>query len=164
MTPINAFWTDAPRSQRRRAHRPAKRGRWMRLSSAACRAPYLHARLPVRGMVRVVFLVALSSLPTSAALFAADACSQMEGRTFRSVDSREVGLGPEGSVMGHWSIGFRAGKFSWRHSDVSESGSYTCSGSRIIGQGFRRTYSGEYRRKRGVLTWQGMEYERLKEK
>lgn len=115
-------------------------------------------------MARVVFLIALSFFPTSAVLFAADPCTQIEGETFRSVDSREVGLGPQGSVMGHWSIRFKAGKFNWHHSDVVESGTYTCSGSKIIGEGFRRTYSGEYLRKRGVLTWQGMKYERLKEK
>jgi hypothetical protein len=47
-----------------------------------------------------------------------------EGAEFRSVELREVGLGPKGVAMGHWTLLFRGGLVSWRHSDVVEKAAY----------------------------------------
>jgi hypothetical protein len=108
------------------------------------------------GMFRIVPLCLLSSVP----LYAAGTCAQIEGRTFQSIDLRDTGLGLDGPVMGYWKVEFNAGKFRWIHSDVSESGTYTCAGNKITGKGAggRQTYTGEYFPEQGVLMWMGTKY------
>jgi hypothetical protein len=89
---------------------------------------------------------------------AAKACKQVDGKRFESVDLRETGIGRYGASMGHWSVEFTHGKFSWVHADVAESGRYTCSKNKITGQAYGRTYSGEYFPKQGILIWMEMKY------
>jgi hypothetical protein len=88
----------------------------------------------------------------------------LDGKTFRSVKMMEVGLGPNGVVLGHWSVTFRAGKFSWRHSDVVENGTYEVDAKTgaITGKAFRRTMKGTLDAKTGKLTWENAEYEEMK--
>jgi hypothetical protein len=64
------------------------------------------------------------------------ACPDLEGMTYRSVNDGECGLGPDGVALCHWNITFAAhdgtmSQFTWRHSDVGESGFVTCDGATI---------------------------------
>jgi hypothetical protein len=100
-------------------------------------------------MLRDIFGMAVFCLSSSVPVHAASTCTEVEGMTFLSIDSLDVGLGPHGPVMGHRSVEFKDGKFRWIHSDVVESGTFICSGNRI---------TGEYFREQGVLVWQGLKY------
>jgi len=86
-------------------------------------------------------------------------CSSiMGGPVFRSVKELEVGLGPDGPVMGHWTLGFKGELVSWHHSDVVESGSYICKSNRITAKFFDRSIQSNYDDKKNVLVWEGEEY------
>ncbi len=84
-----------------------------------------------------------------------DACDIIEGLTYGSLEPMECGLGPMGPELCTWTISFTAGGWEWNHSDVQESGRYTCTGFDIDGG----TYSGWLDPMTGILTWEGAEYE-----
>ena len=46
---------------------------------------------------------------------------------FISIEEREVGLGPEEVVLGHWSIIFKEDAiYEWNYSDITEFGTFSC--------------------------------------
>jgi hypothetical protein len=64
-----------------------------------------------------------------------DDCALIASSEFRSIDKYEIGLGPNGEVMGYWSVRLQndtavsnrgQGTFEWHHSDVSETGTFEC--------------------------------------
>ena len=59
------------------------------------------------------------------------AADPLQGRTFATVKRREGGLIPAGAVKTRWSFVFGRGTFTWNHSDVAESGTYTITGNRV---------------------------------
>lgn len=90
---------------------------------------------------------------------AEDACSLVVDQTFPSVEELEIGLGPDGVVMGHWSISFTGDSFQWEHSDVAESGSYSCANGILSGTtGAAPPYEGSFDPTSRVLLWDGVEY------
>jgi hypothetical protein len=91
------------------------------------------------------------------------ACTALEGRTFSSVEQHECGLTPDGVALCHWQITFSAidpqrSMFTWRHSDVGESGAVRCTGRQLSTDGIGRVYTGAYDPGAGVLTWDGLPY------
>ncbi|HIO92785.1 MAG TPA: META domain-containing protein [Leucothrix mucor] len=56
----------------------------------------------------------------------------LDGKNFVSVEELEVGLGPNGLVLGHWKVNFDDGQFNWQYSDVGEAGKYTISDNDIV--------------------------------
>jgi hypothetical protein len=90
-----------------------------------------------------------------------DACGQLAGKIYTSVDQGECGLGPNGVTLCHWTVSFDdAQNFRWAHSDVSEQGPYSCSHNQIVGQRGTNTSSiaGTIDSTTGQLTWDGMTY------
>jgi hypothetical protein len=92
-----------------------------------------------------------------------DACPLIAGLTFYSVDEMECGLAPPdaGVATCHWSVAFTTtGSFSWRHSDVVESGTYTCNGATITGTrgGTFAPITGTLEFQTYGLTWDGVRY------
>jgi hypothetical protein len=85
----------------------------------------------------------------------------LDGLRFRSVERREVGLGPKGPVMGNWEVWFEKGEFAWRHSDIGESGPYESVGGKVEAHAGPRTIRGSYDARTGVLTWDGLRYRRV---
>jgi hypothetical protein len=96
---------------------------------------------------------------------AVDVCPDVAGRSFLSVgDQSDVGLGPDGVLLGHWGVSFDlSGKYYWSYSDVEESGDYTCDGLDVLGQLGRFDEvlwetAGEFDPETGILIWDGVEY------
>jgi hypothetical protein len=90
----------------------------------------------------------------------ADSCAAVRGKSFASVNPMECGLGPNGVVTCHWSVVFHAdGTFAWAHSDVSESGTYSCDGASITGvRGGGAIIVAHFDDATGTLTWDGAAY------
>jgi hypothetical protein len=108
-------------------------------------------------------VLAATAAATLVAACSGDACDELEDRTFRAITEAECGLGPGGGqpqpVMCHWTIGFHLRRFTWNHSDMQESGSYSCDGDTVRGDSDTGpVYTGVYDDTRSVLTWEGREY------
>ena len=59
-----------------------------------------------------------TEVPTDTGMEVVDCVLPVPSR-FLSVDEFEIGLGPDGAVMGHWSISFSENNaFIWNYSDV----------------------------------------------
>ena len=88
-----------------------------------------------------------------------------EGAEFRSVELREVGLGPKGVAMGHWTLLFRGGLVSWRHSDVVEKATYEVAADGAItstlGTRPDRPVRAHYDGRSDRILWGEMWYERV---
>jgi hypothetical protein len=94
------------------------------------------------------------------------ACTALEGRSFQSIDQHECGLTPDGVAMCHWRLDVTAldpqrSSFTWRHSDVGESGSIRCDGRQLSTDGFGPVYTGTYDPEARRLTWVGVTYSLL---
>jgi len=94
-------------------------------------------------------------------------CNLISNSSFRSINQYEVGLGPNGPAMGYWVIQFQNstidyGKptFQWSHSDVSESGTYTCKGDVLQVKFFDHSITAYYDGSKKVLIWDGVEYKK----
>lgn len=87
-----------------------------------------------------------------------DACEQIVGTTFSSIEELECGLTPDGPALCHWTLVFEEdGDYLWQHSDVGEGGTYTCEGGVITienNPGLDVSYAVES----GILTWDGVQY------
>lgn len=55
-----------------------------------------------------------------------DDCAFLVGKTFKSDDELECGLGPNGPVPCQWTLSFTADTYMHQYSDIGESGPYTC--------------------------------------
>ena len=85
----------------------------------------------------------------------------IDGKTFVSVNQMECGLGPSGVVNCNWRVTFTGGTFSWSHSDVVETGSYTCDGAVISATRAVPSTTpllGRLDPQTGQLTWDGATY------
>ena len=69
--------------------------------------------------------------------------------------------GPAGVVQCRWSVSFtEAGTFTWRYSDLGDTGTYTCNGSTVTGQrSGGNTINGQYMAASDTLFWNGVSYE-----
>lgn len=90
-------------------------------------------------------------------------CEAVAGATFKSIEKREGGLGPDGEVAQvHWSVRFENGGFQYYFSDVVDSGTYSCTVE--DGKAHIQRDSGSdgaigiYDPETGVLTWGGDRY------
>lgn len=88
-----------------------------------------------------------------------DACEEIVGRTFTSIEQLECGITPDGVVLCNWSVDFRVdGEFIWMYSDIGEAGTYTCENGIITltsGQDVAQSYDPVT----GVLTWDDVDYQ-----
>lgn len=89
-------------------------------------------------------------------------CDFINNSNFKSVNQYEVGLGPNGSVMGYWSISFGENSFAWAHSDVFEEGSYTCKNNILNVKVSSQSITSSYDKDKKILTWDGIEYKMVK--
>jgi hypothetical protein len=117
-------------------------------------------------------MTALKAL-TAIAIVALTGCtSDDDGATcalvahYQSVDELECGLTPDGTAMCHWMLSFTAtagdastGTLSWSHSDVGESGSYTCDGTAITANVTGRDVTVVLSATTGTLVFDGIAYE-----
>jgi len=86
-------------------------------------------------------------------------CSYDIPSLFSSVKELGVGLGPQGELLGYWTIEFKEDGFQWNYSDVTEEGTYRCQGTevnRIDGE-----ESGTFDTSTDILIWENVEYVRL---
>ena len=86
------------------------------------------------------------------------ACDLLDGRTFHSVELLDGGLGPAGPVLSRWVLTFSNGSFGWTHSDMAESGSYTCESSDIHALSVGLEIEGRLDATTGILSWDGVDY------
>jgi len=100
-----------------------------------------------------------------------DNCDLLVDSSFKSVSKHEVGLGPDGVAMGYWTITFGkvglAGEseesgVAWHHSDVVESGTYTCEDNTIQVMFFDYSITAKYDADEEILSWEGVEYRKTK--
>ena len=92
---------------------------------------------------------------------APDACALLVGKTFKSVDELECGLGPSGVELCRWTISFTEASYQHMYSDVGELGTYTCAGGVIMGKssGLGEDRAGTIDGATGALVWQAVAYE-----
>ena len=87
-----------------------------------------------------------------------DACLEIEGQTYYSVEQYECGQGPGGTEMCNWTISFSSSNFDWSFSDIVSSGTYACEGADITamttGNEFFGTLSVD-----GILTFNEIDYQ-----
>lgn len=91
------------------------------------------------------------------------ACTALEGQSFSSVEELECGQGPGGISRCHWRIELSAldakrSTFTWRYSDVGESGAVRCTGRRLATDGFGLTHTGAYDPATRQLVWEDVPY------
>ncbi len=91
------------------------------------------------------------------------ACTALEGLTFRSVDQGECGLTPDGVSLCTWSIAFETvdgtkSRFTWRHSDVGETGHVTCENGVIQTEPGSFAYQGMFDDANLDLVWDTRAY------
>ena len=67
-------------------------------------------------------------------------------------------MGPDGPVMGHWSISFEEDSFSWQYSDIGEEGSYNWSGSSVKMTHGSNEIEASFDAESGVLLLEDVEY------
>ena len=122
------------------------------------------------GVVGYFTLVKKQS-PSNVTQNSADDCDLISNSSFRSINQGEVGLGPNGPEMGYWGIQFQKSTtlsdyseltFDWGHSDVSESGTYTCKNNVLQAKFSNYSMTAYYDGAKEILTWGGVEYERVK--
>jgi hypothetical protein len=78
----------------------------------------------------------------------------------QSVQLYEGGLGPDGPLQAYQYLKLNAdGTFEWLYADVTEGGTYRREGDRMIARAEDRDFTGELDLSRGVLTWDGIEFE-----
>ena len=91
----------------------------------------------------------------------ADACAEIEGQTYLSLEQYECGLGPGGAELCNWTLSFAGGNFDWSFSDINAAGTYTCDGPMVIGSTTDGTeYDGYVDAETGYLTWNQIDYQR----
>jgi len=100
-------------------------------------------------------------LTSNTTLNHSDNCDLISNSSFRSIKKYEVGLGPNGPAMGYWGIYLKDGKFSWHHSDVGESGTFSCKDNILQVQLFKRVLTGNYDTSRKILLWEDVEYKQV---
>ncbi|MEK7617003.1 MAG: hypothetical protein AAB414_03030 [Patescibacteria group bacterium] len=101
-----------------------------------------------------------------------DSCVLVSNSSFRSTKQYDGGMGPNGrTALAYWNIHLKTGNtlsdydkptFEWTHTDISESGSYTCQNNILEVQLYNRTLTANYNEDKEILTWDGVEYERVK--
>lgn len=91
-------------------------------------------------------------------------CGAVSGTRFRSVEKHDGGQGPGTVAQVHWWVRFEDGRYEYSHTDVVESGSYSCTveGGTASIEGATsnsdRVYAGTYDPGSGVLVWDGVRY------
>ena len=99
-----------------------------------------------------------------------DDCNLISNSSFQSINQYEAGLGPNGPAMGYWDIQFQKGTtlsnygeptFQWGHSDVSESGTYTCKENVLQVKFSDHSITAHYDGAKKILTWDGVEYKKF---
>lgn len=91
-----------------------------------------------------------------------NACQAIEGARFRSVEPRECGqCGQDAGTCCdcQWTIRFATNTFEWV-SDQSAAGTFACEQFEIQGMVGATMYSGSFDNACGLLTWDGVVYER----
>lgn len=85
----------------------------------------------------------------------------LAGKRFVSVEEREVGLGPDGAEIGHWTLDFDADYVTWLYSDISERGLYDLrpDGTIVARLGPDGEIEATYDAARDRVRWDGMWYE-----
>lgn len=91
------------------------------------------------------------------------ACTELEGRTFQSLQQGECGLTPGGTSSCFWHIRFTTEdgtktRFTWGHSDVEESGFVTCDAGAIHTSQAVAEYEGSYDPADLDLVWDDRQY------
>ncbi len=88
-----------------------------------------------------------------------DFCFEIKNKSMKSVNKYEVGLGPNGEVLGYYYIKFGQTDFGWTHSDVYQEGTFACKDNVVEGSSNRDSYKGMYNNDRRILLWEGIEYQ-----
>jgi len=113
------------------------------------------------------FKLAVTPLPTDSPKVNQNDCDSLVGSSFRSVEQRDVGVGPNGRpVLGYWSIGFKEDAngrpiVMWVHSDVIERGTYICKDNILEVKFFNYSTNGYYDGDKKVLIFDGIEYKKV---
>jgi hypothetical protein len=109
---------------------------------------------------------AVDAAPSADALYNGQPACGL-ARLYRSDQELECGLGPPGQPQPvcHWELELgktSADSFEWHHSDVVESGTYSCIGGRLIGRSAGgSSIDGEFADGSPSLTWDGVTYTRV---
>ena len=94
-------------------------------------------------------------------------CGLIRNATFQSVKQYEGGMTPQGSGMRYWTIKFQPGEsgqptFHWDYSDIATAGTYMCNTKMLQAEFSGHSLTAKYDSSREVLTWDGVEYKKIK--
>ena len=79
---------------------------------------------------------------------------------FISIEELEVGLGPEGIILGYWSIDFyEDGMYEWNYSDITEFGEFTCNQNIISYSSYEGMHQSVYDMQSEILHWTDVSYQ-----
>ena len=102
-----------------------------------------------------------SPTPSHPVVRAVAPCGLFADATFRSVKEFDTGLGPDGPVLGSWTVRFRGPMVSYQVSDTWRSAPYTCTGGAIRGEAAGDPFEGRYEPATRTLVWNGEAYTRV---
>ena len=79
---------------------------------------------------------------------------------FISTEELEIGLGPEGIVLGYWSVDFYEDEmYEWNYSDITELGEFTCNENIISYSSYEDIHQSVYDIQSGILYWADVTYQ-----
>ena len=79
---------------------------------------------------------------------------------FISTEELEIGLGPEGIILGYWSVDFyEDGIYEWNYSDITELGEFTCNENIISYSSYEGIHQSVYDIQSGILYWADVTYQ-----
>jgi hypothetical protein len=124
----------------------------------SCRSARIVARRALPALVAATVLHAAGCLGSSGP----DACELIADKTFASLNQMECGRGADGAITYcNWRVSFTHGTYSWAHSDVVETGTYSCDGATIFttrGVASMTPLLGRLDLETGRLTWDASTY------
>ena len=89
-----------------------------------------------------------------------DICAFEVPAHFVSTEELEVGIGPEGIVLGYWSVDFyEDGMYEWNYSDITEFGELTCNDNIISYSLYEGIHQSIYDIQSGILHWADVTYQ-----
>jgi hypothetical protein len=86
-----------------------------------------------------------------------DPCDAVDGRSYRSTQQGECGLGPGGIVQCNWRLSFDGAAVTWHHSDLVEHFDFRCEDGAFEASGglFDGNHAGTIDDDAERLTWDG---------
>jgi hypothetical protein len=88
-------------------------------------------------------------------------CPELQNTAFQSVDEQVCDDTVMPPTMCSWTVAFRNGRYTWTRGSLQEEGDFNCDGATVNATtSAGASHSASYDGASGVLTWDGVAYQR----